>query len=460
MAATSGPSEIGWLPTLTVLAALSAVWSAFQWNELLTLRSGGEIFCAVGSSASCAALADSAFALAVQRITGLPIAGFGLVWSGAALALPLGAQLRRQTEGSEEPFWTASVLTAVAGLAGVLLLVAVSLNQGGLCSNCVITYLLIAGYAGVCGLRWQRLRGRVPLQPATGAGVAALATSLGFVALLYPGLQTPLPQSEQLQAAMSKALGSEDHSSHDHSAHGQAAAIPGVVLPSAGGLRALEELVIAMNPQARQVLSDSIALYASSIVSNDRTPRALHGSAEAPVWVTDFTDPLCSHCASLHSVLAGMYERLPPGSFAIDSRHYPLDGNCNPSIPNRQENPVRCVAARAQICMENEPNAFEFAGSLYANQLELDVEMVYQLAAAHMPRRELEACIRAPETDAKLQADIAWAVELGIRGTPLVLLNGKRATSFPPFLFAMVATRGETHHTAFDLLPPPRPFDH
>ena len=120
----------------------------------------------------------------------------------------------------------------------------------------------------------------------------------------HPGLQTPLPQSEQLHAAMSKALGSEDHSSHDHSAHGQAAAIPGVVLPSAGGLRALEELVIAMNPQARQVLSDSIALYASSIASDDRTPRALHGSAEAPVWVTDFTDPLCSHCASLHHLIS------------------------------------------------------------------------------------------------------------------------------------------------------------
>ena len=39
----------------------------------------------------------------------------------------------------------------------------------------------------------------------------------------------------------------------------------------------------------------------------------------------------------------------------------------------------------------------------------------------------------------------------------LVLVNGRKATSFPPFLYAMVLTGGHTDHPAFATLPAANP---
>ena len=133
--------------------------------------------------------------------------------------------------------------------------------------------------------------------------------------------------------------------------------------------------------------------------------------------------------------------------------------NCNPQISRRQDSPVRCISASAQICLEDHPSGFEFAGRLYESQRILDVDMVYTLAAPYMPRAELEACVESPETAAKLQADITRALEFQIRGTPLVLVNDRLGSAFGPFLFAMVATGGETADPAFASLPVPRPLE-
>ena len=57
----------------------------------------------------------------------------------------------------------------------------------------------------------------------------------------------------------------------------------------------------------------------------------------------------------------------------------------------------------------------------------------------------------------KLKSDIELAARYQIDGTPLVLVNGRKATSFPPFLYAMVLTGGRTDHPAFATLPAANP---
>jgi serine/threonine-protein kinase len=70
-----------------------------------------------------------------------------------------------------------------------------------------------------------------------------------------------------------------------------------------------------------------------------------------------------------------------------------------------------------------------------------------------MPREELSACVESPETDAKLQDDVAWATEHGIEGTPMVLLDGRPAAPFGPLLFALILTQGDATHPIFASLP-------
>jgi serine/threonine-protein kinase len=64
--------------------------------------------------------------------------------------------------------------------------------------------------------------------------------------------------------------------------------------------------------------------------------------------------------------------------------------------------------------------------------------------------------MRAESTEAKLQSDIAWAVEHDIQGTPLVLLNGREVAAFGPLLYALILTRGDPLHAAFASLPAPQ----
>jgi serine/threonine-protein kinase len=63
-------------------------------------------------------------------------------------------------------------------------------------------------------------------------------------------------------------------------------------------------------------------------------------------------------------------------------------------------------------------------------------------------------------TDRRLREDVALAAKYHIEGTPLVLVNGRHGTSYPPFLLAMVLTGGSADDPAFARLPPPRADAH
>ena len=57
-------------------------------------------------------------------------------------------------------------------------------------------------------------------------------------------------------------------------------------------------------------------------------------------------------------------------------------------------------------------------------------------------------------TEAALRDDIAWAMSCDIKGTPLMLVNGRTAPAFPPFLHAILLAGGDAKHPLFAYLPP------
>ena len=85
------------LAALTALGAAHALWTLFQWTQLVAARTGGQPSCGFGSgdAQACTAVWNSELASAVQSLSGLPVAGWGLVWSLVAFALPLAALARR-----------------------------------------------------------------------------------------------------------------------------------------------------------------------------------------------------------------------------------------------------------------------------------------------------------------------------------------------------------------------------
>jgi protein-disulfide isomerase len=453
-------SEPGDWSRLAAIAALSALWSLFLWAELALSRAGAGSFCGFGAGFDCTAVWNGRFATAVHDLTGLPVAGWGLVWSAAAFVAGL-AGLSRLAAGREPgPWLVAARLAGAAAGAGVIVLLAVSVASGSLCVGCIGTYLLAAGYAAITLWRW---RAAGFAEAGRGLALSLGSVLVGFLVLLYPGLHTPKKSGEAgrqaVAAAASAAAASE----------GPASAAPtpeGSSSPATTGTgdasrdRALQELVTALDPAQRQMLADSLAIYRNSRPAMLLPPRSLTGSSLAPVRVTEFTDILCEHCAALYETLQTLREHTAPGSYAVDARQFPLDGRCNPVFEPRTGDDVRCVAATARICMEPTGHEPEFAGVLFANQKDLTAKKVLELAAPFMERAKLSACMASPATTATLQQDEAAASQFDSDGTPIVAINGRKGTSYGPFLYAIILTRGDADHPAFAELPPGNPAAH
>ncbi|HEX9148343.1 MAG TPA: thioredoxin domain-containing protein [Thermoanaerobaculia bacterium] len=433
------------LAKLIVLGALSALWSVVLWEELVLVRSGGSSFCGFGGKFDCAAVWNGAFASAVHGFTGLPIAGWGLAWSAVAFFLPLVA-LFRSAEGKPiDPLVSAVRLTALAGILSVAVMIAESAIAGAICIGCIGTYVLVGAYAFIALLQWRPAGFPAARRGATIAAVAAVAA---FLLLLFPGLRTPKTSGEAGRKAVEEVARQE---------------AGGPVAVGTGDARRdekLTELVNSLEPPLKQTLADSLAIYRASATFTPPPPRALVGSDLAPVRITEFTDILCEHCATLHETLKTLRESLPPGSFNVDSRQFPLDSRCNPLVGGSREDDVRCVAAKARICLEPSGNEPKLADALFARQKGLTREKVFEIAAPFMPRSALEACIDAPTTRGMLESDIAAASHYDSDGTPIVVVNGKKGTSFGPFLYAIIQTRGSAQHPAFAVLPPGDPSAH
>jgi protein-disulfide isomerase len=430
-----GPTPESWAG-LAALGAVAALWALFLWGELVVARTGGTPFCALGGAADCARVWDSSFATAVHGLTGLPIAAWGVAWGLVAFALPLLGLLRAAQGRPLPALVSATRLTAAAGVLTVLVMIAVSASERAFCLGCFGTYVIVAGYAGVGLFGWQHL-GMPDLS--RGATLAAGALIAAAALLLYPGLRTPRSAEEAGRAAIPPP-----------------AASPGEEPDAAPRHAGLQELVASLDPRLKQGLADALDAYRHAPSKPVRTPRVLQGPAEAPVRITEFTDVLCSHCAELHKTLAALTTSLPPGSFAVEARQFPLDAECNPLV-SRSGEPVRCLAAKVKICMEGREGESALATALFENQKGLTPEGAFSLAAPYRKRSDLEACVASPETAAKLADDVRYAQEYSPDGTPIVLINGRLGSAFGAFLYAMVLTRGGADDPAFASLPPPTP---
>jgi protein-disulfide isomerase len=406
------------LVLLTLLGAASAAWSFV----LLRAQNAPESVCTEGGG--CASLWTAPFALSVQRLTSVPVSGWGLVWGLAATGLGLAALVRAR-RGPTDAIVTSLRLLSAAGLLGVFVLVGVIVAERTFCPPCAGAHALVLAHAGVALFAWRRLG---LARPGPGAALAAASLLWAYLAVVFTAGRVA------------------------------ESALPSAAKPDATADATLREFVEKMPPTDRQSLADALGRMRRGPALTLPPPRSLRGPATAPVRFTEFTDVRCSHCAELHQVWQQLEQALAPGSFSVESRFYPLDGACNAAIRSPARDPVRCLAPRVQICREKDPGASALTGALFAEQRTLTPERVSELAGGD--RAALEACVASEDTRSKLEGDVALANQYDPEGTPLVLVNGRLGSAQPPFLYAMVLARGSPDHPAFSVLPPANPNAH
>lgn len=424
------------LLTLLGAAAADLALAIYQWFELLELRRGRTPGCAVNETINCATVWNSAFASRVHEATGIPIAGLGVAWALAAVVFTLW--LWRDLS-KQQPWATAAgavkVWAAVGALATITFITA-SLRMGAACPTCIGTYVLVGLYAfAALGLLPKPL---LPLgdQLVPSGARAALVGTACTALMLYPGSQTPRAVKETLDTKRGQQEVSNGVNGFDAAAW--FASLPG------------SEGMFAAN--ARQVWRTSETPDISGA-----PPAFRDGPADAKVRIVDFTDVLCGHCSKFEQLMTELAKVVPPGSFSIEPRYFPLDAACNASVERRNEGSVPCVGAKVQVCLEKKPELYHrVRHELFARQTELTPALVEEIALnAGADRMELESCVNSPATQARLDGDIRYALAYHLDGTPLVIINGRKTEPSPAFILGMILSGGDPDSNYFAKLPPP-----
>jgi uncharacterized membrane protein len=147
-----------------------------------------------------------------------------------------------------------------------------------------------------------------------------------------------------------------------------------------------------------------------------------------PVEIIEYSDYECPFCAranqQAHDVLAARPD------VRVIRRQFPLDNTCNQAL-SRQVHAGSCALARAGICAEDQGRITEMDDALFGNQQDrVPVEVLAQRIGLDLPR--FRACLSAPETEARLAADIAAGVRINLQATPTWVINGTSYTGLLP----------------------------
>lgn len=450
---------------LLALSAGESLLALFQWMELLVLRAGGNTVCAVNETVNCQAVWETGFASGIHRYLGIPVAGLGLVWGLVAFGLSAAwvHALLRGRPGTAQA--AALKLTALVGLVSILVFAVVSFQAGAVCLTCIATYVFVGAFALVA----LRMVPGGALPTGSGELKGALVWAGGFavvayLALLGPGIATP-PARESGADMLGRlekvgAAGADAGTSGTGTGTGSASAADNQVRPLTDAERAVASFFRELPPQEKQMVSNLAAIYQASPRAQGPLPepRRLSGPKEAPVKLVEWVEIRCGHCKALNDTIHELQRVAPDGAFSVEARNYPLAAECNPHVQRPDPSGVSCLAAKALICLEETEDFAKVRSALFAAQQSLTTQdRVYEIASTgKMSRQKLEQCVKSDATAKKLADDIAYAMKYDPQGTPIVAINGKAASPFPPLLYALILARGDASAAPFQMLPAPR----
>lgn len=156
--------------------------------------------------------------------------------------------------------------------------------------------------------------------------------------------------------------------------------------------------------------------------------RPLKGNASAKVTIVEFSDFECPFCKKAAEYFKEFMQT--HNDIAFYHLQYPLDKSCNPHMKHDMHKNA-CLAARAALCTQAKGRYWEMHDLIFDNQKQLNEDTMNKLAGQlGLDAGEFTQCLAAPETNARILADIEEAKKAGITGTPAVFLNGRKVQAW------------------------------
>jgi len=189
-----------------------------------------------------------------------------------------------------------------------------------------------------------------------------------------------------------------------------------------------------MNSQANAPTDSTIVKDFNDAPVTFLPPEALGGAQakglldQTPVMdIVEFADVRCPGCRMAAPFLKPFVSK-NHDKVRLTFRNFPLDGGCNPFVPNGPHS-FACAPARHAICAGAQGKFFDMHDLIYDNQESLTQSSLDSyVASLGLDAGKLAACLKDPATETQLQKDISWGESIQLQSTPTLVINGKKLT--------------------------------
>lgn len=143
------------------------------------------------------------------------------------------------------------------------------------------------------------------------------------------------------------------------------------------------------------------------------------GPADAPITIIEYSDFQCPYCSEFAETMIQLREEYPD-TVRVIFRHFPLEFHDKAML-----------AAQGAEAAGKQGKFFEYGDALFATQSEwadqtlVDFEktLTKQAEDLKLDMKAFAADLKDPKNKAKVEADRAKGIEIGIPGTPFTLIN-------------------------------------
>ena len=153
----------------------------------------------------------------------------------------------------------------------------------------------------------------------------------------------------------------------------------------------------------------------------DTSQSPFKGPTNAPVVIVEYTDFQCPYCARLGSTIDQMM-KLYPGKLKIVYKSFPLSSH-----------KYSFQAATIAMAANKKGKFWEVYKEIFANYKRIDEAKLKEIRNHFgLNTPEFEALMNSTEIRSQVASDRNEGIQLGVRGTPTVFINGKRLDNKRP----------------------------
>lgn len=146
------------------------------------------------------------------------------------------------------------------------------------------------------------------------------------------------------------------------------------------------------------------------------------GPADAPITIVEFSDYQCPYCRRWHLQVYQPLLNAYPGKIRLVYRHLPLTSIHPDAFP----------AAEAAMCAGEQDAYWQYHDKLFSSDSLGNGVYVRYARDLNLDMTAFESCITERKYQEAVQADLDFAVDLGVRSTPTFFINGLAVVGAQP----------------------------